>query len=601
MRTSAGRAKRARIVVLLLLALALIASVVSVTLPARAAAAVPPACDETGCDPNPTLYTFTSTLQVSPPASGVIRGSSGASAFACRPDGADCSVTDTIETTSPRRPVGGWPTYTLQASEGPAGFGYQWRTGCSGTGDCVVVNNKASAPEVAGDWVDTLAPEILTFTAPASVSATTPFRVVARDNDRVSAYQWRTCVANTDTCDRDYSGTADTYTVGPRAGGTLDVFVRVGDPAGHWSTWASARVKYDATAPTLAITSADAWSTRRIETTFTVSDASEVSTTCAVDDGTYAPCSSPYAVDVSDFGDHVVHVVATDVAGNVSRADRSVRAVAYALQPAVDTDPVYGRDWTVVYGSLPGDATGTVTVRDRASKATLCSGPAGRAHQGSCRVAGTALRPGGHTLDVSYAGDARNPAATGAVTVTVRPPSPPTTTIAATAPVTRYGAAHLLTASRLPASGLVTFTAGGRTLCRAAVRSGVARCSATGTSLVAGSHVAVATYTDPVYPQQRVLFRVVVARGATTMTARAGSATLHRRTTLTAALLPRTATGRVVFTNGKRVLCVAAVRAGKASCATSPNRSRARVTVRAAYSGDRNWLPVAVRTSYRVR
>lgn len=599
MRTSAGRAKRARIVVLLLLALALIASVVSVTLPARAAA-VPPACDETGCDPDPTLYTFTSTLQVSPPASGVIRGSSGASAFACRPDGADCSVTDTIETTSPRRPVGGWPTYTLQASEGPAGFGYQWRTGCSGTGDCVVVNNKASAPEVAGDWVDTLAPEILTFTAPASVSATTPFRVVARDNDRVSAYQWRTCVANTDTCDRDYSGTADTYTVGPRAGGTLDVFVRVGDPAGHWSTWASARARYDATAPTLAITSSDAWSTRRIETTFTVTDESEVSTTCAVDDGTYAPCSSPYSVDVSDFGDHVVHVVATDVAGNVSRADRSVRAVAYALQPTVDTDPVYGRDWTVVYGSLPGDATGTVTVRDRASKATLCSGPAGRAHQGSCRVAGTALRPGGHTVDVSYSGDARNPSATGAVTVTVRPPSPPTTTIAATAPVTRYGAAHPLTASRLPASGLVTFTVGGRILCRAAVRSGVARCSAGATSLVAGTHVAAATFTDPVFAQQRVLFRVVVAKGATTMTARAGSARLHRRTTL-AASLPGTATGRVVFTNGKRVLCVAAVRAGKASCATSPNRSRARVTVRAAYSGDRNWLAVAVRTSYRVQ
>jgi hypothetical protein len=74
-----------------------------------------------------------------------------------------------------------------------------------------------------------------------------------------------------------------------------------------------------------------------------------------------------------------------------------------------------------------------------------------------------------------------------------------------------------------------------------------------------------------------------------------------RRATLVAKGLPKDATGKVVFRKGKKKLCSAKVKHGKASCRTHKLHKLGRYRVKAHYQGSTAYRPSTDRFSFRVR
>lgn len=63
-------------------------------------------------------------------------------------------------------------------------------------------------------------------------------------------------------------------------------------------------------------------------------------TTCAVDDAEYVPCTSPWTTPALSNRTHVVHVRATDAAGNVGATDRVVRMEVVAPDTTIVAGPI---------------------------------------------------------------------------------------------------------------------------------------------------------------------------------------------------------------------------------------------------------------------
>jgi len=100
--------------------------------------------------------------------------------------------------------------------------------------------------------------------------------------------------------------------------GAHSLTVAATDPAGNVDASPEARdFTVDATAPTPAITGPGPVGRDRTPTiAFTVDDAT-ASAACRVDDGAFAPCTSPYtAGELEDATQHTIEVRATDPAGN---------------------------------------------------------------------------------------------------------------------------------------------------------------------------------------------------------------------------------------------------------------------------------------------
>ena len=262
----------------------------------------------------------------------------------------------------------------------------------------------------------------------------------------------------------------------------------------------------------------------------------------------------------------------------VTKADTAM------VESAAPASIAYGSQDTLSVAGLPGDATGTVTFTSGGS--TLCVAPLPAI---SCQTA-TTLVPGTYPVTAVYSGDANynGTTATGAsFVVTKADPS----FIESAAPLSiSYGTADTLSTAGLPgdATGVVTFTSGGATLCIAALPALSCQTSAT---LAPGTYPVTATYSGDSNFGGGIATGAsfVVTRAGTSMTESAAPATISygMQDTLSVSGLPGDATGTVIFTSGGSTLCTALLPA--ISCQTATTLVPGIYPVTATYSGDGNY------------
>ena len=250
---------------------------------------------------------------------------------------------------------------------------------------------------------------------------------------------------------------------------------------------------------------------------------------------------------------------------------------------AAPASVTYGTADTLSVTGLPSDATGMVTFTSDGSVLCTVTLPAS-----SCTTSDS-LDPGTYDVTATYSGDSNynGAAATGAsFTVT----KADTSMVEAAAPASiAYGAQDTLSVAGLPgaASGTVTFTTGGSTLCTTTLP--VTSCQ-TSTSLAPGTHAVTATYPgDSDFNGTTAIGATfTVTKAAPSITESASPATIAygAQDTLSVTGLAGDATGTVTFTSGGSMLCVATLPA--TSCQTATGLTPATYDVTAAYTGDSN-------------
>jgi hypothetical protein len=294
------------------------------------------------------------------------------------------------------------------------------------------------------------------------------------------------------------------------------------------------------------------------------------STSLAV--GTYN-VSATYSGDANYNGS-----TATGASFTVTKADIAM------TESAAPASVPYGTQDTLSVSGVPGAATGTVIFTSSGS--TLCTATLPAT---SCQTS-TSLIPGTYAVTATYAGDSNfnGAIATGAsFTVTKASPSMAESAAPATIP---YGSQDTLSETGLPAgaTGTVTFTSGGSTLCSATLPA--VSCQ-TSTSLTPATYDVTAAYPgDSNYNGASATgasFRVTKA--ATSMSESAAPATIAygAQDTLSVTGLPVGASGTVTFSAGGSVLCTATLPA--TSCQTSATLPPGTYDVTAVYTGDSNY------------
>ena len=288
--------------------------------------------------------------------------------------------------------------------------------------------------------------------------------------------------------------------------------------------------------------------------------------------GTY-PVTATYSGD----GNYNT-ATATGASFTVTKASTSM------TESAAPSSIPYGTADTVSAAGLPAGAAGTVTFASGGS--TLCTATLPAT---SCATSAT-LTPGTYPVTATYAGDANHTGTTASgASFTVTKASATMTDSAALASVP-YGTSDTLSVSGLPvgATGTVTFSSGGSTLCTAALP---ATSCATSTTLAPGTYPVTATYSgDTNYTGASVSgASFVVTKADTSMTESASPPSIGfgSQDTLSVTGLPIGATGTVTFTSGGSALCTATLAAN--SCQTATTLVPGVYTVTAAYSGDSHY------------
>jgi hypothetical protein len=269
---------------------------------------------------------------------------------------------------------------------------------------------------------------------------------------------------------------------------------------------------------------------------------------------------------------------ATGASFTVTQADPSMtEAAAPASIP-------YGSQDTVSVAGLPGDATGTVTFASGGSTLCVATLPAI-----SCQTPAT-LVPGTYPVTATYSGDTNyNGTTAGGAGFTVTKADPPFTESAAPASIP-FGTADTLSVAGLPgdATGTVTFTSGGSTLCVATLPAISCQTSST---LAPGTYPVTANYSgDSNYSSSSATgasFTVTQADTDMIESASPASIPFGSQDTLSVTGLPGDATGTVTFTSGGSTLCVATLPA--TSCLTADTLPPGSYPVTATYSGDANY------------
>ena len=292
---------------------------------------------------------------------------------------------------------------------------------------------------------------------------------------------------------------------------------------------------------------------------------------------TLAPGSYPVTATYSGDSNYNPST-ATGASFTVTKADTSMTESA-----APSTIP-YGTQDTLSVAGLPGDATGTVTFSSGGSPLCTATLPAI-----SCQTSAT-LAPGTYPVTATYSGDANyHPTTATGASFTVTKADPPFTESAAPSSVP-YGTADTVSAAGLPgdATGSVTFTSGGTTLCVAALPAISCQTSST---LDPALYPVTATYSgDGNYDPSVATgasFTVTQADTAMVESASPASIVFGSQDTLSVTGLAGDATGTVTFTSGGAILCVATLPA--LSCLTSATLAPGSYPVTATYSGDSNY------------
>jgi large repetitive protein len=232
----------------------------------------------------------------------------------------------------------------------------------------------------------------------------------------------------------------------------------------------------------------------------------------------------------------------------------------------------------------PSTAAGTMQFFDGATN--LGTVPVS---SGAASLSTSTLAAGSHSLTVVYSGDATNsPSTSAAVALSVTKAATTSTLIASPNPATA-GQSVTLTAAVSPATatGTVQFFDGATSLGTVPVSNGAASLSTS--TLVVGSHSLTVAYSGDATnsPSTSTVVTVSVSKVTTTstLTTSPNPATVGQPVTLTAAVLPATATGTVQFLDGATVLGTFPVNSGAASLSTS-TLSAGSHSLSVVYSGD---------------
>jgi Big-like domain-containing protein len=389
------------------------------------------ACPVEGCGGGgEPVHTHTAELTVVRSVGLVTSNSVGGHAISC---GATCTVSDSQATEDADWPTEGWPTYTLTAAGGPAGYSPRWSPvglGCGTAATCQVANDQP-ARTVTLSWVDTAAP-IVVFSPPPRVGPS-GYLLTAGGSDNsgvLAAFNW--------TVDGvPQSSTGSVLSLAGAAEGDHTVQVRSVDGAGNHSAQASRVVTVDRSV-SLVLSPVPALVATAPVLTFTTDD-DVVERSCRVDGGDFAPCTSPWAPALGD-GTHTLDVRVRDDVGNEATASRTFDLSTPGLAPAPTPVPTPGSGGAPLpappapapsaapHARLLGPArvaagrrvrftivvsvpTGTVTWTVDGKHACRTALQDGRA---TCRTG--RLRPGRHVVTASYAG----PVGVGALVVVRR-------------------------------------------------------------------------------------------------------------------------------------------------------------------------------------
>jgi hypothetical protein len=300
-------------------------------------------------------------------------------------------------------------------------------------------------------------------------------------------------------------------------------------------------------------------------------------------DGPPASTSIPWVIASTD---------ATAVTGSlpltITHASSTVSA-----SPATGS---VGGSVTMSASVLPADATGTVAFTDTTTSTLICTATI---NAGSASCNGTALAPATvHSVSVAYNGDGNYDASSTTTTLSLSAGATSITALASPASVP-YGTTSTLSFSGLPsdATGTVTFSGGGATLCAATLP---ATTCTTATTLAVANYSVTAVYSgDGNY---------VTATGpgisltVTQVTPTVGESTsptsvdYGTSSTLSMTGLPSGATGTVTFSRpGPMTLCTATLPA--TSCHSSTVLAVGTYPVTASYAGDSNVNPANSNTA----
>ncbi len=278
--------------------------------------------------------------------------------------------------------------------------------------------------------------------------------------------------------------------------------------------------------------------------------------------------------------------IASGASFTVTRADTTF------TNSAAPSSVPYGTADTVSVAGLPGDATGTVTFTSGGTTLCVATLPAV-----SCQTSST-LAVATYPVTATYSGDANynGGAATGA-SFNVTQADTSMNEFAAPASIA-YGTQDTLSVTGLPldATGTVTFTSGGSTLCTATLPATSCQTSMT---LAPGTYPVTATYSgDGSYNGSTTTgASFTVTKAVVTLDEAASPISIVFGTadTVSASGLPDGATGTLTFTSGSTTLCVATLPAK--SCTTPITLNPALYPVTATYSGDANDTPATASTA----
>ncbi len=302
--------------------------------------------------------------------------------------------------------------------------------------------------------------------------------------------------------------------------------------------------------------------------------ATSCATSATLTPGTY-PVTATYSGDANHTG-----TTASSASFTVTKASASMTELA---APA---SVPYGTSDTLSVSGVPVGATGTVTFSSGGS--TLCTAPLPVT---SCATS-TTLAPGAYPVTATYSGDTNYNGASVSGASFVVTKADTSMTESASPPSIGFGSQDTLSVTGLPigATGTVTFTSGGSTLCAAPLPANSCQ---TATTLATGVYPVTATYSgDSNYKGTTATgasFTVTRTDPSFTESAAPSSVPYGTADTLSVTGLPADATGTVTFTSGGSTLCVATL--PTTSCDTSSTLDPAAYPVTANYSGDSNYNP----------
>ena len=251
----------------------------------------------------------------------------------------------------------------------------------------------------------------------------------------------------------------------------------------------------------------------------------------------------------------------------------------------------YGQ--SVTFTATVSPATGTVTPTGTVQfsvNGTNVGAPVALV-SGVATYTTSTLAAGSQTVAATYSGSAQFEASTGSMTQTVDPAAS-TTTLTSSKNPSSLGQAVTLTATVTPAAatGTVTFTVDG--VAGSPVTLVAGKATLTTSTLTAGSHPIVATYSgDANFSGSTATMTQIVdpvAASTTAVTSSLNPSVYGQAVTLTATVTPAAATGTVTFTVDGVAGSPVTLVAGKATLTTSTLTAGSHPIV-ATYSGDANF------------